>query len=61
MEEKESSDKAIICPHCEGHGYQDADIPLSPCITCGASGWLTKSELEEWEAENSPVDWMDEV
>ncbi len=59
-EEGKKQGEAIICPHCEGYGFQKAEsVSGSPCITCCGSGWLTKSQLEEWELENNPnfTDW----
>ena len=48
MEGKHHTDETIICPHCKGYGYLEADaIPVGPCNVCEGSGWLTKSQLEE--------------
>jgi hypothetical protein len=47
VENEHKSNEPIICPHCDGYGYLgDGEMP-GPCITCGGSGWLTKSQLEE--------------
>lgn len=61
MERKHDTDETTVCPHCEGSGYMDSDtIPEGPCNGCESSGWLTKSQLEEKETENSPFEGMDE-
>lgn len=58
-EKGKGPDEAMICPYCSGYGFLDAGPIPSPCVTCGGSGWLTKSVLEEWEADNSTDEWMD--
>ena len=61
MERKHNTDETTVCPHCEGYGYLNSDtVPGGPCNVCGGSGWLTKSQLEEWEIENNPFERMDE-
>ncbi len=61
VNEKEETGETIICPICDGYGYLDEDMAQgSPCTACCGSGSLTKSCLEEWEIENSPVEWTDE-
>ena len=60
IEKKPESDECMICPHCDGYGYQgDGEMPGGHCIACGDSGLVTKSQLEEWEAENSPDKWIE--
>jgi len=59
-DDKHESSEVILCPYCKGYGYLEGTTIPGPCVTCGASGWLTESELAEWEKENKPVEWMDE-
>lgn len=60
MEEKSKTKETTVCPHCEGFGYLESDtVPGGPCNVCCGSGWLTKSQLDEWEMDNTSLDGFD--
>ena len=57
--ETNAKDESIVCPFCKGYGYlNDSTSPGSPCSTCGGSGWLTMSQLDQWEFENHTDEWQ---